>query len=295
MSHTLKLYDFEILDIERTIKGSPDIQVLSDDIKEYSSLAYKKTLNGFLIVYTEENKIISGSNVIKITTDSLINFFSKQFYIDTYDALNESLKYANKQLFYYTKRNDLFRNKKLNCLVLLIREKQIYYAYVGITSLYIKSKEGTWRVTPDIVKTDTENYKESRSSLNSIDITDKIPVVICENPILPSRGDMLCVVSNSAAKGKGNKNIIDIIDEKSTINDKGVKIVKLLKSMEEKPNVAFILVNFLLTGGKYSEFNSFNFRFGYIIRRIINLITSTAALLILLGIVILLIYVKYGM
>ncbi len=287
MSYLIDYKDFKLIDIPEAIKASPSFD---NNLKNYRTLEhgiYKETRNGFVIVATEVEKKHNNKQAVQLVKNSIINFFSKQTHPRPKDAVKEAILYANRQLHLEATQNENLMGEKISCLVVLIREKQVFYAYTGTNNLFIKTDGILNRITPGKSRTEDDDLSET-SYLNSSELNPNLKITVCKQPYIPSTDDYLFVCSDAYAEVSDDY-IKSVVTKEKNMQEMAIELAKYaLKEANIKTRLTFLLLKFDLKGGKHTLSGSFEYLYANFIGKIIATIISTPVL-IFLGIVILVI------
>lgn len=284
MSNSKKILDFEIIDFETILKANKtiDVQELGDN--HFCNIIYNSTPNGLLIVYSEEVASKQNITLLKLFNESVYAFFKKHYYINAQESIDAAFNYTTKKLYYNSNQNLRLAGRKINSLIVLIRDKKIYFGSVGSANLFIKTLNGIERLTPK--NEDFENYQFTEiKALKTSDLEQNLKVNIDNSPFFSYKGDILLITSTEYTK-YNDENILNIIKEETDIEKSAKRFLQLYSEKQdfEKPN--FMLVKLDFKGGNYSNRGTFGFYYENFFQLILNAITSVPALIIMAALVI---------
>jgi len=287
MSYTKKFYNFELIDIPSTLKAVPSFAGFKSTNNFLENGLYKETQNGFVIVTARiENEQISQA-AVNIVINSVISYFSKRTSKRPLEALQEAILFANKQLYIEATQNSNLIGKKLSCMVVLIREKRIFYAYVGTNNLFIKERNKIIRLTPGKSRLEGDDYSET-SYINSSEYKNSLKIFVCKEPVIPETDDLVFICSDDFVR-ESDDFIKQNLASPEKIETISTKLVKYAFAEENKKSeLTFLLLRFDIQGGKYTLAGSFEYLYANLISKIIAFITSVPALIILAVIIIIL-------
>ncbi len=287
MSYLIKYNNFELIDIPKAIKASP---LFDGNFRNYKTLEhgiYKDTQNGFVIVSTEVEKKHKNKQAVELIKNSIISFFSKRTHRRPLIAVKEAILYANRQLYLEATQNKNLMGEKISCLVVLIREKQVFYAYTGTNNLFFKEFGDLRRITPGKSRTEEDDLSET-SYINSSELNPNLKVTVCKHPFNPSSDDYLFVCSDTYAE-RSDDYIKSVVNKDKDMQEMAIELAKYALSENNiKTRLTFLLLKFNMKGGKYTNSGSFEHLYGNFIGKIIATIISPPVLITLTVIILIL-------
>lgn len=285
MSYLIKYDNFELIDIPEAIKASPAFDA---DFRNYETLEhgiFKNTQNGFVIVSTEVEKKHKNKQAIELIKKSIISFFEKRTHKKPKEAVEKSILHANRELYLEATQNKNLMSEKISCLVVLIREKQVYYAYTGTNNLFFKINGELIRITSGKSRTEDDDLSET-SYINSSQLNTNLKVGVCKEAFTPSTDDYIFVCSDAFVE-RSDDYVKSVLNNDKDIQKKAIQFAKYaLKEEEISTQLAFLLLRFNLKGGRQTKSGSFEYLYGNLIGKIIATIISTPVLITLAVIVI---------
>jgi len=284
MSYLIKHDNFELIDIPEAIKASP---FFDGNFKNYKTLEhgiYKDTQNGFVIVSTEVEKKHKNKQAVKLIKDSVISFFSKRTHKIPLSAVKEAILYANRQLYLEGTQNENLTGEKISCLVVLIREKQVYYAFTGTNNLFFKEFGEFKRMTPGKSRTEGDDLSET-SYINSSVLNPNLKITVCKQPFVPNTDDYIFVCSDSYAE-RSDDYIKSVVNTDKNIQEMAIDLAKYaLEENNIKTRLTFLLLRFDLKGGRHTRSGSFEYLYGNFIGKILATMISPPVLITLAAII----------
>lgn len=289
MSYILKYDNFELIDIPEAIKASPSIK---GDLDLYHSLEhgiYRETQNGFVIISTEIENDNKNKHAIEIVRDSIISFFSKKTHKRPLTAVKEAILYANKELYLQATQNKFLKGIRLSCLVVLIREKQLFWAYAGTSNFFIKTSEDIQRITPGKSRTASEDLSETNHIISS-ELNPHLEISVCQQPYNPKTDDYLFICSDEYVR-ENDDLVKEYLMKEQDLQKVAIDFAKYaLAERNLKSRLTFLLLRFDIKGGQYTLAGTFEYIYGNFLGKLIAYITSTPVLIALALIVLFLIW-----
>ena len=250
------------------------------------SIVSHDTTNGFVIISVETKGDKSNKQAEDIVRESILTFFSAKTHNVPLLAVQEAIVFANKKLYFDADHNDNLLGERLNCAIVLIREKQVYHAYVGDNNFFIKKKGILTRITPGVSLVEDDDLFET-DPVNSSVIDADLKISICDYPFNPETGDVLVLTSNSYVST--NDDVVhEIVAKSESCQGMAMAFLQYFLQNKFKRSLSFIIVKFNLLGGRDDGTSSISYAYDSWMNKVINLITSPIALLIMLGLIILL-------
>lgn len=280
MSYIIEYDNFEIIDIPEAIRASAAIDNQQNLYHSLDHGFYRDTQNGFVIISTQIENAEQNKQAINIVQESIISFFSKKTHKRPHLAVHEALLYANRELYMSATQNEKLKGLKLSCLVILIREKLVYYAYAGKANFFIKSEEKLSRITPGKIQNENDILEEA-GYINSSEINPDLEIVVCKQPYLPKTNDYIFICSDEYVK-ESDRYVKEVIDKNPNLQKTAVEFAQYsLNQHNLKARLTFLLLRFNIKGGKHTLAGSFEYQYGNFIGKTIAFITSLPVLVTL--------------
>lgn len=252
-------------------------------------IAHEETQNGFLAIAAQETTEEHNKHALDVVKDSILTFFRKRTQQQPMLAIREAIVYANKQLYYAATHNPNLLGQRINCVIVLFREKQLFYSYIGDNNLFLKNERGIKRLTPG--KSLTEEDELSEVDLINSSIYDMgMNVSIIDKPYSVKTGDQLLLCSDAFVKASDDF-VQDVFGSERDIQEKGIEMLQFSDDKDvQKTSYSFLLVHFKLIGGEYTDTGSMEYMYGNFIGKIVDFVTSTLFLVILAVFIIIFIF-----
>lgn len=284
MSNSKKILDFEICDFQTVYSANKQIKIEDICNNQLDNITYDTTPNGLLVVFSEESSSRQNISLLKIFNQTILAFFKKQYYVNAQQGIEAAFNYANKKIFYSSKHNFRLAGRKINCLIVLIRDKKIFYGSVGSCNLFIKNSMSIERLTPK--QENFQNYQFIEiKSLKTSDLEQKLEINTNNSPYFPFKGDIVIITSPSYTQNSDDI-INEIFSENIEIEKACFSLLEHYSENKEIENPNFVLVKLNFKGGNYSNKGTFGFYYENFFQKIINAITSVPVLILLAVLVI---------
>ncbi|HAN76997.1 MAG TPA: hypothetical protein DCQ31_04090 [Bacteroidales bacterium] len=294
MGYAKQYLNYECIDIYGAQEAVKAIRSDKWVFSNTQSLWNKETANGFLVVSAEiESRENYNRHAIVIVLESIRNFFEKSKINNPSDALKEAILQANRQLFFAAEHNFSLKGITLSVLVALIRDKQVYYAYVGNNNLFYASGQKIKRLTPGISQVEGDEHEEI-PLVNSSIIDSSLKINASIDPITPENGDYFIICPKTYVYTSDDF-VVNLLKDGGNLDTMAGKMLKEALEHPETEAKTFAIIKMNLLGGKGSAEDYLTHLYGGIISLIIRFITSPIALAIMAILAIILMLVIYGL
>lgn len=222
------------------------------------SAAIKQTINGHVFIVCDGmGGAAEGKKASSIAVASLIEFFEKEYYENIQIALHKSLEFANEQIYATAQAFPDFEGMGTTACVLIIRETDVYFAHVGDSRIYLKSKTLLYQLTRDdsyvnhliaqniITIEEAKTHPDKNRILKALGTSASVvPTVVAKAAHLQS-GDILLIATDGLTDMLDDTRINDILSETDTLDNKGKKLVQEALDNGGMDNVTFQLIHIL--------------------------------------------------
>ncbi len=284
MSYTTKFLYYETIDIFGALKGVKSINYNKNYYNKTGYVRHEETTNGYVIISAEAETDIPNRHVLDRFRESVIDYFRTKNHRNPRTAVREAINHAQRQLYFYGQHDDRSLGKTLSCLVVLIHEKLVYYAYVGNNNLFFKTGKGVQRLTTGVSMVENDELDEIplvNSSILNLDLDIKV----CTEPLNPDTDDCLLVCTREFVK-TSDEEVDKILAEGSDIQQKAGGMLRFLiqdmLAVDQAEPMSFTLVRFHLQSGQGQVVDSSSFLYAGILNKLFAIAISVKTLLILL-------------
>jgi len=234
-----------------------------------------ETPNGILCVVCDGmGGHVGGAEASRIAVNCIIQYLSKETYIDVRQALKDALDFANMQIIGTAAEHLELRGMGTTACVVLVQDDSVWLAHVGDSRiyLYVEKENHLHRLTKDhsyvqglidqgiIYEEEAENHPDKNRILKALGIKEDLQAEIADHPVLPSQGDIILICSDGLSGMVSDKQIQEILSEKTKLKEKETALMSAAKSAGGTDNITFQLIKTSDSPHKKSVFESKNFQ-----------------------------------
>jgi len=232
-----------------------------------------ETPNGILCVVCDGmGGHAGGTEASRIAVDCVIQYFSKDSYVDIRQALWDALDFANLQIIGAASENPALKGMGTTACVLLVQDDCVWLAHAGDSRiyLYVAREKRLHRLTKDhscvqglvdqgiIYEEEAENHPDKNRILKALGIKEDMQAEIAAQPVLPAKGDIFLICSDGLTGMVADKRIEAILSEKTGLKQKETALMSAAKAAGGSDNITFQLVKINQSPHKKSVFESKN-------------------------------------
>jgi len=232
-----------------------------------------ETQNGTLCVVCDGmGGHVGGMEASRIAVDCVIQYFSKDSYVDIRQALWDALDFANLQIIGMAAENPSLKGMGTTACVLLVQDGCVWLAHVGDSRIYlfVASEKRLHRLTKDhsyvqglidqgiIYEEEAESHPHKNRILKALGIKEDLQAEIADRPVLPAKGDIFLICSDGLSGMVADKRIEAILSEKTDLQHKETTLMTAAKAAGGWDNITFQLVKINQSSHKKSVFESKN-------------------------------------
>jgi protein phosphatase len=180
---------------------------------------------GFAICDGINGKEGGGAIASKMAIDSIKRQFQNNQFKSPQKALANALTLANFQLYDHVQKNERFNGMGTSCVIILIIDNLVYYAYIGNTRLYFLRENTIYRLTRDHTEAQTAfiNKKISEDQLEShpgyykpdraLGFNKDVNFSVCKQPIAIEEEDTLLLTSDGLYRELSESQIANLMND----------------------------------------------------------------------------------
>ncbi|QHT67006.1 Stp1/IreP family PP2C-type Ser/Thr phosphatase [Rhodocytophaga rosea] len=220
-------------------------------------LGYFENANGHLFVVCDGmGGHAGGATASQLAVDSIRRFFEHGFYDNLPEAMRQSILFANQQIYAHANQNTHLRGMGTTCVVVIIRNDEVYYAHVGDSRLYLQSAKGLKRLTKDhsvvqemvdqgmLKEEEAENHPRKNQLTRALGTLPEVEVEVSQQPFHPAMGDTLLICTDGLNGMINDTTIQQILSERIPIQNKAMKLVQLANDAGGYDNITVQLIQF---------------------------------------------------
>ncbi len=225
--------------------------------KNEDKMGFFNTQNGQVIILCDGmGGHSAGAHASEIAVNSIREYFESNRYEDIPKALEDSIKYANNQVFDEAKDNIDYLGMGTTSVLCIIQANRVYYAHVGDSRLYFCRNGVMKQITKDhsfvqnlidkgeITEEEADNHPRKNELLRAVGVSEDVEVDVCDEAIEIQQGDVLLLCSDGL-NNMVNENTIEYVlgqDQKATA--KAEKLVELAIIEGGYDNISVQVIDF---------------------------------------------------
>lgn len=165
--------------------------------------------NGFIFLVCDGmGGHVGGAIASQLAVQTIRDCLTKQTFPSPSEALNTALLMANSTILAYAEDHPELNGMGTTCVIILIKNDDVYYAHVGDSRIYILSKKKIHRLTKDhsfiqnmvdkgiLTEEEAEKHPRKNEITNALGLKSMLPPTICSEPILVTKGDIIVLCSD---------------------------------------------------------------------------------------------------
>lgn len=252
MVRTVSLKNFDFA--SQTDKGK--VRERNEDF-----LAYFDTINGHVFVVCDGMGGHNAGDVAsELAVEAIGNFFNQKYYPNPFEAVEESILYANKVVYDHAKGNDYLYGMGTTIVLVLIRDDLIYHGHAGDSRLYLFKNNILDQVTKDhsrvqelidlgkITKKEAEDHPLKNEITRALGLSMRFEPEVSPKAIVPQDKDILMICTDGLTNMLSDGEIARYLDNMLNLNDKASKLIYKANKKGGQDNISVQLIKFYNLG-----------------------------------------------
>ena len=232
-----------------------------------------ETPNGFLFIVCDGMGGHAGGARASVTAvNSIVNFFTKEYYAVTHQALADALAFANRQILGIAMANPELKGMGTTACILLLRDDKAWFAHIGDSRIYLycNRQQQLHRLTKDhsvvqglvnqgiISEEEAEHHPQKNQILKTLGVKNEIQPEMCSMPVLPAKGDVFLICSDGLSGMLNDDTLQHILRQKTSLQEKGENMLVSAKQAGGTDNITIQLIHISNSLHQKSVFESKN-------------------------------------
>ena len=247
----------------KTVKGP--VRVANEDSIGNITLPNNLNINLY-IVCDGMGGHEGGAKASTIAVNAIQEYFSNTPNPVPQIALNESICFANMQIFGAALAEPEFKGMGTTCVVMLESEGLIYIAHVGDSRIYLNTDQKLYRITKDhsyvqdlvdkgeITDQQMETHPNKNKLTRALGISADVEVEVASKPILAKTGDSFLLCSDGLNGLINDRMINSVINTNDLIETKCLNLIAMAESAGGYDNISVDLIEVLLSSHTKTQF-----------------------------------------
>lgn len=207
-----------------------------------------------------------GAKASTIAVNAIQEYFSNTPNPVPQIALNESICFANMQIFGAALAEPEFKGMGTTCVVMLESEGLIYIAHVGDSRIYLHTDQKLYRITKDhsyvqdlvdkgeITDQQMETHPNKNKLTRALGISADVDVEVASKPILAKTGDSFLLCSDGLNGLINDRMINSVINTNDLIETKCLNLITMAEAAGGYDNISVDLIEVLLSSHTKTQF-----------------------------------------
>jgi protein phosphatase len=251
----LTINDMPLINIHKDVFSITDTGLVRKTNEDSCGIA--ETSNGILCVVCDGmGGHNGGAQASRIAVDCIIQYLSKEKYINARVALKESFDFANLQILGAASEHPELNGMGTTACALLIQDDCVWLAHAGDSRiyLYVAKEKHLYRLTKDhsyiqglidqglITEEEAEKQSNKNIIIKALGIKEDINAEVCNQPIFPAKGDIFLICSDGLSGMISDIQIKEILSDKTEMFQKEASLMLLAKSAGGTDNITFQMI-----------------------------------------------------
>ncbi len=221
------------------------------------AMGYYETSNGYVFVVCDGmGGAAGGATASRMAVNSIKIFFQHQYYPDPQAAIRQAIQYANQQIFQAAQNAPGMQGMGTTCVVVVVRNDQVFYGHVGDSRLYHLSQGKITRATKDhsfvqalvdqgvITDDEAETHPRRNELLRALGTQPMVEIEVASNPIVPDRNDLFLLCTDGLNGLVHDKSIESTLNSPIDVEHKAIKLVQMANNLGGYDNTTVQLIEF---------------------------------------------------
>ena len=197
---------------------------------------------------------VGGAKASHIAVESIKEYFLNKPNSIPKKALEESIKFANHQIYTFAKAEPKYSGMGSTCTVLLETDGLIYVGHVGDSRAYIHTDQKIYRLTKDhsyvqelvdkgqITEQQMYIHPKKNQLTRALGVASEVEIQVVKKPILSKPGDFFLLCSDGLTGLVNDSMINSILNNKDKLNKKVNDLIKLAEKAGGYDNISVDLI-----------------------------------------------------
>lgn len=221
------------------------------------AMGYYETSNGYVFVVCDGmGGAAGGATASRMAVNSIKTFFQHQYYPSPQEAIRQSIQYANQQIFQAAQNAPGMQGMGTTCVLVLVRNDQLFYGHVGDSRLYHLSHGTISRTTKDhsfvqalvdqgvISDDEAETHPRRNELLRALGTQPVVEVEVAVNPIIPDKNDIFLLCTDGLNGLVHDKSIEATLNSPIDVEHKAIKLIQMANNLGGYDNTTVQLIEF---------------------------------------------------
>lgn len=200
---------------------------------------------------------VGGAKASRTAVAAIRKHLTETDYADPRQALYNALIQANEAVITYGQTHPELKGLGSTCVILLVRDNQVYYAHVGDSRIYLFSHQTLTQITEDhsyvqllvnageITAEEAEHHPRKNEITNALGLENMKPPTVATNPIAPQQGDCFLLCSDGLSGMVSDNEIQATLEnDRLSVQEKAEHLVDLANAAGGVDNITVQLVAF---------------------------------------------------
>lgn len=226
------------------------------------SMGSGETINGLVSVVCDGmGGHVGGATASRLAVDTILDFLNQMYFEDPREAIGKAIDTANMAVLHKVQIQPELRGMGTTCVMILVRDGQVYYGHVGDSRIYLVRKHIIKQLTKDqsyvqmlvdmgqITPEEAEHHERKNEITNAIGVEGMQHATVCDTPINPEAGDCFLLCSDGLSGMVSNHEIEKIVSNQVRMRaqERTDALIEKAKQHGGLDNVTAQIVEFSVT------------------------------------------------
>lgn len=221
------------------------------------AMGFYETSNGYVLVVCDGmGGAAGGATAARMAVNSIRTFFQHQYYPNPQEAISQAIQYANQQIFQAAQKAPGMQGMGTTCVLVLVRNDQVFYGHVGDSRLYRQTQGKIARVTKDhsfvqalvdqgvISDDEAETHPRRNELLRALGTQPVVEVEVAISAITPDRNDIFLLCTDGLNGLVHDKSIESTLNSPIDVEHKAIKLVQMANNLGGYDNTTVQIIEF---------------------------------------------------
>ncbi len=193
-----------------------------------------------------------GASLSKVAVERVRYYLNNEVPDKPIHAARNALMYANGFVHVMSARTPDVDSAELSCLCIIIREREVYYAWVGQVCLYLMADKRLVQLSSEIYREQTGPEHGKPWELAFLGKDKVLSPGVSKQPFIPASDDQLLLGTGGVCLTTDEKLVKKVLSDSMPTNTKATRLIR--SSEEEELPAACLMIQFYNLGSDERSF-----------------------------------------
>lgn len=181
-----------------------------------------------------------GESLSSLAVDRIRYYLHHEVPDNPADAARNALMYANGFVHVKSGKNHAIQSAELSCLCVIIRDRQVFYAWVGQACLYLFTGRKLVQLSWDVYREQAEQDGGKPWEIAFMGLDRSVNPGVCKQSLVPASDDILLFGTGGLCLEIDEKQVRKILSDSMPTHTKAVRVTGKPEK-EELPSVCMVI------------------------------------------------------